>query len=106
MAIRILVTGDDRSLVLSEIEHLKAAFGQFASPGYNRFKASKYIESVGFFQKFVLRFPQSSLLSPAIFSLEEIASLYHFPHSKYNRVHEIKWQRFKIVGAPPDMPKE
>ena len=91
---------------MSEIEHLKAAFGQFASPGYNRFKASKYIESGSFFQKFVLRFPQSSLLSPSIFSLEEIASLYHFPHSKYNRVHEIKWQRFKIVGAPPDMPKE
>ena len=106
VVIRLLVTGDDRSLVLSEIEHLKAAFGQFASPGYNRFKASKYIESGSFFQKFVLRFPQSSLFSPAIFSLEEIASLYHFPHSKYNRVHEIKWQRFKIVGAPPDMPKE
>jgi len=41
-----------------------------------------------------------------LLNTEEIASLFHFPHIKYNKVAEIKWQNFKIVKAPTNMPKE
>jgi len=41
-----------------------------------------------------------------ILNTEEIASLFHFPHIKYNKTPEIKWQNFKIVKAPSDIPKE
>jgi hypothetical protein len=41
-----------------------------------------------------------------ILNTEELASLYHFPHVKYNKSEEIKWQNFKIVKAPSNIPKE
>lgn len=41
-----------------------------------------------------------------ILNTEEIASLFHFPHIRYNETPEIKWQNFKIVKAPHDVPKE
>jgi hypothetical protein len=41
-----------------------------------------------------------------ILNTEEIASIFHFPHIKYNKTAEIKWQNFKIVKAPANIPKE
>ena len=41
-----------------------------------------------------------------ILNTEELASIFHFPHIRYNETPEIKWQNFKIVKAPKDMPKE
>lgn len=41
-----------------------------------------------------------------ILNVEEISSIFHFPHSKYNLTPEIKWQKFKIVKAPDNLPKE
>jgi hypothetical protein len=41
-----------------------------------------------------------------ILNTEEIASLFHLPHSKYNKTPEIKWHNFKIVKAPSNIPKE
>ena len=37
---------------------------------------------------------------------EELATLFHFPHSKYNKQPEIRWQRFKLIKAPTNIPKE
>lgn len=41
-----------------------------------------------------------------IFTTEELASIFHFPHSKYNRTAEIRWQNFKIVKAPINIASE
>ncbi|HBA45235.1 TPA: hypothetical protein DEG21_04020 [Patescibacteria group bacterium] len=51
-------------------------------------------------------FKSSPLAKKNILNIEEIASLYHFPHSKYNKTPEIKWQNFKIVKAPANIPDE
>jgi hypothetical protein len=41
-----------------------------------------------------------------ILNTEELASIFHFPHIRYNSTPEIKWQNFKIVKAPASIPKE
>ena len=41
-----------------------------------------------------------------ILNTEEIASIFHFPHSKYNKTPEIKWQEYRIIKAPNNIPKE
>jgi hypothetical protein len=41
-----------------------------------------------------------------ILNTEELASIFHFPHIKYNNTPEIKYQNFKIVKAPESIPKE
>ena len=107
VVIRVMVSSPDPEGARAELEHFRAAFSQFASPGYNRFKMSKIRVHGAFFRRFLLRLPSTRWWRhPMILSLEEVASLYHFPHSKYNKIHEIKWQRFKIVGAPADLPEE
>jgi DNA helicase HerA-like ATPase len=37
---------------------------------------------------------------------EELSTLFHFPSSKYNKQPEIRWQRFKLIKAPTNIPKE
>lgn len=107
VAIRVMVSSPDPEGARVELEHFRAGFSQFASPGYNRFKMKKIQLHGAFFRRFLLRLPSTRWwIHPMILSLEEVASLYHFPHSKYNKIHEIKWQRFKIVGAPADLPSE
>ncbi len=41
-----------------------------------------------------------------IFSPEELASLFHFPCSRYNRTPIINWLPYKVLPAPTDLPEE
>lgn len=41
-----------------------------------------------------------------ILNIEEIASIFHLPHNKYNKIPEIQWQNFKLIKAPGNLPKE
>ena len=41
-----------------------------------------------------------------ILNIKELASIYHFPHSRFNKNPRIVWQKFKIVPAPDNIPKE
>jgi hypothetical protein len=36
----------------------------------------------------------------------ELAGLFHFPDSRYNRVPGISWLTYKILPPPPDVPEE
>jgi hypothetical protein len=44
---------------------------------------------------------KKSLLVP-----EELASIYHFPESRYNYTPSIKWLSYKVLPAPPELPTE
>lgn len=37
---------------------------------------------------------------------EEIASIYHLPHSRYNHAPTINWLPYKVLPAPVDLPTE
>lgn len=37
---------------------------------------------------------------------EELASLFHFPSSRYNMAPNIKWLQYKVLPAPVDLPSE
>ncbi len=39
-------------------------------------------------------------------SQDELASIYHFPDSKYNAVPVLKWLEYKVLAAPVNLPKE
>ena len=42
----------------------------------------------------------------SLFVPEELASLYHFPNSRYNYTPIIKWLQYRVMPSPVDMPKE
>jgi len=54
------------------------------------------------FQHRMFKFGEkTSLMVP-----EELASVYHFPNSRYNDTPIIKWLQYKVVPAPVNLPKE
>lgn len=107
--IRLVATWESTFETDSQIQSMLSSFTQFSSPNTNRFHISKYhshslmkkaFKSRSFDKPFLLQF------NTMILNTEELASIYHFPNSNYNKSEEIKWQRFKIVKAPTNVPKE
>jgi hypothetical protein len=87
------------------MENILSAFSQFASPAYNRFKKIKYKSLDLLVRNYIFR-QFSWIQREDIMNSEEVATIFHFPHSRYNKQPEIKWQNFKIVKAPVNIPKE
>ncbi len=96
-----------------QMKNILASFQQFRSPDTNYFHDTHEHASTRTVRDIVYRtfsrprwkkyFPT---FTPMILNVEEIASIFHFPHSKYNLTPEIKWQKFKIVKAPDNLPKD
>ncbi len=41
-----------------------------------------------------------------LFVEKELAGLYHFPDSRYNKIPNIQWISYKVLPPPPDMGRE
>ena len=41
-----------------------------------------------------------------VLNCEELNSLFHFPHIKYNNLPAISWQNYKIVQCPANLPEK
>ena len=103
--IRIIVTGNNADKTEADLKSIISGFSQFASPTYNRFKPMKRKSLSLLIEHYIYRQFTWWQKTP-ILNSEELATLYHFPHSKYNKQPEIRWQRFKVVKAPTNTPKE
>lgn len=103
--VRVIVTGNDETKTEAELKTIISAFSQFASPAYNRFKPMKRKSLSLLVEHYIFRQFAWWQTTPVLNS-EELATLYHFPHSKYNKQPEIRWQRFKVVKAPTNVPTD
>lgn len=105
VSIRIITTGNDEEAVYAELQNIISAFSQFASPTYNKLKPVKRKSLSILVRHYIFR-QFAWWQKNSIMNSEELATLFHFPHSKYNKQPEIRWQRFKLVKAPTNIPKE
>ena len=105
VVVRIITTGNSEEGVYAELQNIISSFSQFTSPAYNKFKPVKRKSLSLLVRHYIFR--QFAWWSAApVMNSEELATLFHFPHSKYNKQPEIRWQRFKLVKAPTNIPKE
>lgn len=105
--IRVIVTWNNKNIVESEIKNVASAFTQFNYPDFNKFWTTLYHSNKKLVKNYMYRYFRKPIyLKKMILNTEELASVFHFPHIKYNRNPEIKWQNFKIVKAPTNIPKE
>lgn len=105
VVVRILTTGNDEGHVYAELQNIISSFSQFTSPTYNRFKPVKRKSLSLLINHYIFRqFAWWQRIG--IMNSEELATLFHFPHNKYNKQPEIRWQRFKLIKAPTNIPKE
>jgi Helicase HerA, central domain len=103
--IRIITTGNHVDNTEAELANIISSFSQFTSPTYNKFKAVKRKSLSLLIEHYIFRQFAWWQKAPVLNS-EELATLYHFPSSKYNKQPEIRWQRFKVVKAPVNIAKE
>lgn len=107
VVIKIICTWNKKSSVDSNLKNIVSSFSQFAYPEFNRFVSTNNHSYNLLVKNYIYRFFKKPFWKPKmILNTEEIASIFHFPHSKYNKTPEIKWQNFKIVKAPANIPKE
>lgn len=105
--IRVIATGNNKQMVESELTNIFSAFTQFSYPDFNKFSSTLHHNKKKLIQNYIYRyFRKPFYLKRMILNTEELASIFHFPHIKYNSTPEIKWQNFKIVKAPGTIPKE
>ncbi|MDD3646450.1 MAG: DUF87 domain-containing protein [Candidatus Gracilibacteria bacterium] len=105
--IRIVATGNDKNMVEAEMKNILSTFTQFSYPDFNKFGATLRHNKNRLIKNYIYRyFKKPFRLKRMILNTEELASLFHFPHIRYNKTPEIKWQNFKIVKAPSNIPKE
>ena len=105
--IRIITTWNNRTSVNSNLTNIISSFSQFSYPEFNKFWSTHKHSHDRLVNNYIYRiFSKPFNKDKMILNTEEIASLFHFPHSKYNKTPEIKWQNFKIVKAPSNIPKE
>jgi hypothetical protein len=105
--IRIIASGNNKVMVGTELTNIISAFTQFSYPDFNKFSNTLNHNKKRLIKYYIYRFFRKPFyLKKMILNTEELASIFHFPHIRYNSTPEIKWQNFKIVKAPANLPKE
>lgn len=105
--IRIITTGNSKNDTNMELTNIVSSFSQFSYPGLNKFTHTLHHFENKLIKNYIYRyFTKPIWLKKMILNTEELASLFHFPHIRYNETPEIKWQNFKVVRAPNSIAKE
>lgn len=107
VVIRVIATGNNENMVEWELTNIVSAFTQFSYPDFNKFTNTLNHNKKALIKNYIYRFFRKPFyLKKMILNTEELSSIFHFPHIRYNDTAEIKWQNFKIVKAPSNIPKE
>ncbi len=93
------------------LDSIDASFGQFNEVRGNSFASGSMENKRSLLERFIRRSPRRSIREFVqnrrfLFGTAELASIFHLPHSKYNKVETIKWQNFKVAPAPKNIPEE
>ncbi len=106
--IRLVTSAPDKELAETNLVNIKSSFTQFNSPDVNSFTRVKGTSTRACVTNFIYRnFKKgflTSLHNPMLISTPELASIYHFPNTKFNKIPTIKWQNYKIAPAPTNVP--
>ena len=97
------------------VQDMVRLFGQYTYSGLNQFKFKSMKSLWWFAYSLVDRLWNDHFQSikdllkkhkKTIMSIKEVSSLYHFPHSRFNKNPRIRRQKFKVVPAPDHLPTQ
>ncbi len=109
--IRLLTSAESMPRAQQLLDGVVASFGQFSQMQGNSLRTVRMPNRRGIIEQFIRRSPRR-LLGAAILSRKmllgtgELASLWHFPSIKYNKMDTIKWQNYKFAPAPKNVPAD
>ncbi len=106
--VRCVTSSRDLRTANVNMKAILNSFTQFGSPSMNSFESKKWHSKRSLIRNFCFRafkrswHPQNKI----VLSAEELATVFHFPHIKFNDIPGLKWQNFKIAKAPNNIPKK
>ena len=93
---RIVTTWNDKNMVDTEIINIISAFTQFSYPDFNKFTTTLRHNSETLIKNYIYRyFRKPWYLKKMILNTEELSSIFHFPHIRYNWTPEINGKTLK-----------
>ncbi len=109
--IRVVSSAKTQDRAQMILDTVIGGFSQFNDVRGNGFKTIQFDSKKHTVRRFVRRTPRRMLRewfqAPLmLLGTAELASLFHLPHIKYNKVETIKWQNFKVAPAPKNIPEE
>ncbi len=109
--LRIVSSADSAARSEMILNGIIGSFAQFNDVRGNSFRRTRYHSAAQLISGFVRRCPRRSIIqwltwNKLLLGCAELASFFHFPNVKYNRVQTIKWQNFKIAPSPKNIPEE
>lgn len=112
-SIRVMASGKTRARALDITNNMQVAFNVFKHLYGNAFVNRRMF--VDFFplswnepiMHWLWKHRLNGFLTKECLLVErELAALYHFPDSRYNKIPIIQWIAYKVLPPPPDAPKE
>lgn len=111
-SIRVMAASKSAGQVPDMLNGMFVAFNVFKGKGKNAFEnkraliintINKQIIKHGF--KYRL-WDWNFLEKDSLLCEEELATIFHFPDAKYNKIPTIKWMDYKVLPPPINLPKE
>src|SRR3989344_3593525 len=108
--VRIVTSSGNQRKAREQLENIIGGFTQFSDIAGSCLFRSRHHHHQKLIVNFIRRSPRRPFLlwlhrKQMILSAFEIAGLFHFPNITYNKVPTIKWQNYKIIPAPKNVPK-
>jgi hypothetical protein len=109
--IRVVTSAATKRKASQLLEDVIGGFGQFGDIRANVLMRTRYHNHRQLVADFIRRHPRRRLLMwlrrpMCILTALELAGFFHFPNILYNKVTTIKWQNYKIVPSPKNVPTE
>ncbi len=109
--VRLLASANTPERAQTMLDGIAAAFTQFNDIHGNSFFRPHLKSRTGIIHRFIRRCPHRSFWEflrrrPLLLGTAELATFFHLPNIKYNKVETIKWQNYKMAPAPKTIPDE
>ncbi len=109
--IRVVSSADTEDRARLNMEGVISSFSQFNDIRGNSLRRTRHHSNSRMIFDFIRRSPRKTFVQlltwqKMLLSTAELASFFHFPNIKYNKVQNIKWQNFKIAGAPKNISED
>jgi len=108
--IRVFASSKEKERVQETLDGIFVSMNTFQGKGTNRFENRRIIplnmiNAPIIIHNFKHRLP-CFLEKQSLLATNEIATIYHFPDAKYNKMPIIKWMEYKVLPPPINLPNE
>jgi len=110
VSIRIVGVSDDSDKATEITNNLSVAFSIFQDEFLNNFQ-NRRIVPIDFINNRLMKYLYNKRIPgimhrTSLLAQDELASVIHFPDSRYNPISIIKWLEYKVLPPPVELPTE